>query len=165
MKAQPLDDELFSPPSKVILKRTADRLLKRLFTENSVQLDQYEKENVSQQEVCCFKEAEIERVKEAKGDHLLAEFLQDIKELQAVPLRKEPSASSDLNIEFKSFEVTFKRTENLEKLYNALLSVKPTTVESERAFSAAGLYLTKMRSSLSENSLNSLCFLKSVFQN
>ena len=80
------------------------------------------------------------------------------------PLRKEPSAISDLNIEFKSFEVTFKRTENLDKLYNALLSMKPTSVESERAFSAAGLYLTKLRSNLSENSLNSLCFFKSVFQ-
>ena len=113
----------------------------------------------------CFKEVEIESGKEAKDDHFLAEFLQNMEELQAVPLRKEPSAISDLNAEFKSFEVTFRVTENLDKLYNALLSVKPTNVESERAFSAAGLYLTKLRSNSSENSLNGLSFLKSIFQN
>lgn len=82
MKAGPQDDELFSPPSKVIVKRTADRLLKRLFTENNALLNQYEKESASHKKPCCSKEVEIEKVTEAKGDHLLAKFMKDMLELQ-----------------------------------------------------------------------------------
>lgn len=107
----------------------------------------------------------IEARKGANDDPLLAEYLQEIEELETIPVRKKPSVHLNVNMEFKSFKVSLKRTENLDNLYNALLSVKTTSVESERAFSAAGLYLTKLRSNLSENSLNSLCFLKSVFQN
>ena len=95
---------------------------------------------------------------------MLTEYLQEIEQVETIPLRKEITGDFDVNTEFKSLELSLKRTENLEKLYNALLSVQPTSVESERVFSAAGLYLTKMRSSLSENSINSLCFLKCEFQ-
>ncbi|KAK7069498.1 hypothetical protein SK128_008550, partial [Halocaridina rubra] len=123
------------------------RLLKSLFSKNSVQLD-----SASQQEPGCSKDAvEIEAGRGANDDPLLAEYLQEIEELETIPLRKEPSAHLDVNMEFESFEVLLKRTKNLDKLYNALLSVKPTSVESERDFSAVGLYLMKLRSNLSEN--------------
>ena len=50
---------------------------------------------------------------------------------------------SALKNELKVFEATGKRTGNLENLYRALKSVPPTSVEAERAFSAAGLLVTK----------------------
>ena len=87
---------------------------------------------------------------------MLTEYLQEIEQVETIPLRKEITGDFDVNTEFKSLELSLKRTENLEKLYNALLSVQPTSVESERVFSAAGLYLTKMRSSLSKNSIKSM---------
>ena len=41
----------------------------------------------------------------------------------------------------KAFE---KRPGKLEQLFKALLSIPPTSVEAERAFSAAGLFTTKL---------------------
>ena len=48
----------------------------------------------------------------------------------------------------------------LNKLFNALQSIPPTSVESERAFSITGQFATKLRTKLADNTLNSLVFLK-----
>ena len=61
------------------------------------------------------------------------------------------------------FEATGKRTENLDKLYNALLAIPPTSVEAERAFSTVGLFVVKLRSRLSDESIDALTFLKKYF--
>ena len=53
------------------------------------------------------------------------------------------------------FEGTRKRPTKSELLFNALLSIPPTSVEAERAFSAGGLFVTKLRSRLSDKSLRS----------
>ena len=58
------------------------------------------------------------------------------------------------------YEETGKRTTNLELLLNALETIPPTSVESERAFFAAGLFVTKIRSRMSNDLLNTLRFLK-----
>jgi hAT family C-terminal dimerisation region len=52
----------------------------------------------------------------------------------------------------------------LETLYIFLLTIKPTSVDSERAFSNAGLICTKVRSRLSDQSIDTLAFLRSHFQ-
>lgn len=54
---------------------------------------------------------------------------------------------------------------NLKKVYQALKSIPPTSVESERIFSAAGLICNKIRSSLGDDSLNALVSLRSHYQN
>ncbi|KAK7079681.1 hypothetical protein SK128_002357, partial [Halocaridina rubra] len=83
---------------------------KALLRKKSVQLDQHEKESVSQQEPGCSKNAVgIEAGKGAKDDPLLAEHLQEIEELETVSLRKEPSAHLNVIMEFKSFEVSLKK--------------------------------------------------------
>lgn len=64
---------------------------------------------------------------------------------------------------FQLFEVTKKRTQNLELIYKALLSVKPTSTDSERAFSTAGTFVTKSRNRLSDRSLHAIVFLKALF--
>ena len=43
--------------------------------------------------------------------------------------------------------------------------IKPTSVENERAFSAAGLFTTKLRTSLKPETLDTLCFLRAHLQN
>lgn len=156
LKAQ--HDELFSIPSKIVLKRVAERIFKRIFPEDEGQLVENEGLDQNEDTSCCIEN--MDKI----DDPMVAEYMQDIEQLEKIPL-KIKSCAFNPSTEFKSFEVSLKRTENLDKLYNALLSIRPTSVESERAFSAAGLYLTKLRSSLSENSLNSLCFLKTFFQN
>ena len=51
------------------------------------------------------------------------------------------------------------------KLKLALSTIPPTSVENERAFSAAGLFTTKLRTSLKPETLDTLCFLRAHLQN
>jgi hypothetical protein len=69
-----------------------------------------------------------------------------------------------LKQEFSAFEMSKKRSESLERLYLALSSIPATSVESERAFSAVGLFVTKLRSNLSDRSIDSLLTLRSHFK-
>ena len=59
-------------------------------------------------------------------------------------------------------EQTGKRQDLLEKLYHALLSVPPTSVSSERAFSIAGNFVTPRRARMLDPTVDDLCFLHSV---
>jgi len=61
------------------------------------------------------------------------------------------------------FDSTGKRGSCLETVYSYLLTVPPTSVEAEIAFSAAGIFTTKLRSRLRDNSVYSLCFLRSFY--
>ena len=53
----------------------------------------------------------------------------------------------------------------LEVLYNALLTIPPTSVESERAFSVFGYFCNKIRSSLKTATINALIFLREYYKN
>ena len=52
----------------------------------------------------------------------------------------------------------------LLKLFRALKTIPPTSVEAERCFSTCGIYVTKMRTSLNDDSINSLIFLKKYYK-
>ena len=52
----------------------------------------------------------------------------------------------------------------LLKLKNALLSVVPTSVEPERCFSAAGLFVTKFRTCLKDDILDTMILLRSFLK-
>ena len=67
--------------------------------------------------------------------------------------------------EMDLFIKTGTRSKHITLLLEALDSIPPTSVESERDFSATGLFITKIRSRLSDDTLDSLCFLKSYFRN
>ena len=47
--------------------------------------------------------------------------------------------------------------------FEYLSTIQPTSVESERAFSAAGLFCTKKRSRLNDETLDALCLLRAHF--
>ena len=68
------------------------------------------------------------------------------------------------NKEMQLFEATKKRAENLENLNRSLLTIRPTSVEAERAFSATGLFATKIRNRLNDNTLNSMIVMLQFFQ-
>ena len=46
------------------------------------------------------------------------------------------------------------------KLHDALWSIQPTSVEAERSFSAAGLFLTKLRMGIKDQTLDRLGFMR-----
>ena len=50
--------------------------------------------------------------------------------------------------EFQILESTGNRTSNLNLLFKTLLTMKPTSTESERVFSRAEIFITKIRNSL-----------------
>ena len=56
-----------------------------------------------------------------------------------------------------------KQTAELQLLHQALQAVPPTSVEAECVFSAGGLFLTKLRSNMSDMILDKLIFLKLFF--
>ena len=68
--------------------------------------------------------------------------------------------------EFKLFESRGgkERPKYLQLLHENLNTIPPTSVEPERSFSATGLFSTKIRSSLGDDSLNALLFLRQYFK-
>lgn len=69
-----------------------------------------------------------------------------------------------LKSESTLFKNTGQRTENLQKLYNAIQSIKPTSTDVERVFSVCTNFCTKIRSRLSDKSLKALVFLKFYYK-
>ena len=69
-----------------------------------------------------------------------------------------------LKKEFTFYDLEGERPKLLEGLYLALLTIRPTSVESERAFSVVNLFCTKQRASLSDKNLSILVFLKFHFK-
>ncbi len=85
-----------------------------------------------------------------------------IEETTATVEKKDDYKS--LQKEFTLYEATGQLTPNLQKLRDSLLVIKPTSVESERSFSSVGLFVTKLRSRLSDDSVDKLCVLKAYFR-
>ena len=69
-----------------------------------------------------------------------------------------------INKELQLFEATKKRPENLEKIYRCLLTIRPTFVEAERAFSAMGLFATKIRNRLNDDTLNAMTVMHQFYK-
>lgn len=70
---------------------------------------------------------------------------------------------SMIHVEMALFENGGGRGEILKKALNGLLSIPPTSVESERAFSTAGMFCNKIRSRLNDETLDAFMFLRSRF--
>ena len=62
--------------------------------------------------------------------------------------------------EIMLYEIIKRKPNNLEKLYAALKIIKPTSVEAERAFSALGYFMSKIRNRLNDNTIDALLFLR-----
>ena len=82
----------------------------------------------------------------------------------ASPSKKVLSSTKEQELqgitkEFNFLKATHKRTENLDRLLKASRNISPTSVPSERAFSVAGVFMSKRRGSMNATTLNNLCFL------
>jgi len=61
---------------------------------------------------------------------------------------QEEIRSQIVKKEISLFEAPKKRSNNLKKLFHALITIKPKSLEPERAFSATGQFVTKLRNRL-----------------
>ena len=74
-------------------------------------------------------------------------FLKEVMENSINKFLEEPAENitnpKTLRTEFSLFEATHKRTKNLDLLFDALKTIKPSSVPSERVFSIAGNFCVK----------------------
>ena len=66
--------------------------------------------------------------------------------------------------EMHDFEATGVLGQNLQTAKDMLASIKPTSIAAEQAFSVAGQFVTKFRSSLGDDTIDALCMLRAYFQ-
>ena len=102
--------------------------------------------NISLQEKLKIRLQELERCKAS------------VKSSQKVLPSKQFSNELDI------FEATGEMTTRIKSLFDALKTIPPTSIESERAFSAVGLFVTKLRTRLSDKSINNLSFLRAYYK-
>lgn len=138
-------------PSKASLALTGKKMMARLFDQ-----PQDSSSSTSQSE---------DEQSVPESSLTLSEKLQKaLTSAEAENLPSKSSRSQHLSKELDIFEATGERTQNITLLLDALKTIPPTSIESERAFSAAGLFITKLRTRLSDRSVDTLCFLRSYYQ-
>ena len=111
-------------------------------------------------------EVEIsENIEENSKETLSDEYAKFLKEAEKRSETKNlPKINSQtVDKEMKCYECNGTKTENLKLLQKALLTIKPTSVEAERAFSAMGLFATKLRNSLNDDTLNALVMMRQYY--
>lgn len=79
-------------------------------------------------------------------------------------LTKDPKSSKSFASELRIFETQGTRTINVSKLFKSILTIQATSSEAERVFSIAAKMCTKVRSRLSDDTINALVFLKYFFK-
>ena len=152
-------DSALTYPTKTETMKTIRDLYARLFWSNTSSVA-----SSSTPEMTDTNENDEPAPKKSKGEQL-KEFLETRKEADKDKTTKTQFSSSHdilmaVKREFSIYETTGDKPSCLEKVFRAVSSMPPTSVEAERAFSAAGLFVTKMRSRLSDRSIDVLCFLR-----
>jgi hypothetical protein len=82
-----------------------------------------------------------------------------------ISVRAKESVPENLKREFTWFEKNKTRTTVLENLYSALLTIQPTSTQTERNFSVSSNVMTKQRKRMLDRNLSATVFVKSFFLN
>ena len=135
------------------IAKTSKMLFFRLFKEQSVVASVDDNDDVTEPPAKLSKASQLEML-----------ISNDKGAMKRRRSRTTPDLLKELKLEMAVFESTGKRPNSLEALYQALITVPPTSVEAERCFSAAGLFVTKLRTSLNDETIDKLCFLRSFFR-
>ena len=75
-----------------------------------------------------------------------------------------PTLDQIVKKEMALFEATQTRPSNLDRLFRSLLTIRPTSVEPERAFSAMGWFVTRLRTRLNDKTLDALIFMRHYYK-
>lgn len=96
-----------------------------------------------------------------------------VRQSQCPPQATTTTQSADANrqllasikSEMALFACSGRRGRCLQQTFNFLLSIPPTSVEAERAFSSTGILCSKLRSRLGDATLDTLLFLRAYYCN
>lgn len=159
--------EVFKMGSKASIKETITKLYDLLHADadsgenedlNDESNAQAGLDNQEEEQGASDVEIEEEKSEYAK---MYAELEREINMVEDEAANPEQSAAAkSIAMDFRTWENTKIRPKRLELIYQNLGSVKPTSVESERAFSACSQILTKIRSRMGDDLLDALTFLR-----
>ena len=111
-------------------------------------------------------EMEQEEINNVEQPSLAEQLEQSIRDAMSSTnskrMRLETSSKSILK-EMSVFELTKTRTKNLDILFNVLKGICVTSVKAERSFSASGLFVTKLRICLNDDTLDIFCMLRAYY--
>ena len=147
--------------SKTEITKIIISLIQRLSSEVALEIDPTVSESTKMDD---DKPIESLETQLSLQEILQQKIKESLSESRSKVLQKS-SIHSEIRSEMKFWDEGRSRGMLLEDLYKSLLTTPPTSVESERAFSAAGAFSTKIRSRLNDKTLDTLCFLKSFFKN
>ena len=146
------NEDTYKMPSKATITKNAKALHQRLFSDNT--------------ETSALT-SKAEPVEEVTSEPSMAKMIPMVKQLSDFLKQQSSGKSSEVQDTFARevglFIVGRKQTAELQLLHQALQVVPPTSVEAERVFSAGGLFLTKLRSRMSDSTLDKLIFFKLFF--
>jgi hypothetical protein len=94
------------------------------------------------------------------GEKLSAMFDDGLKNIGTQKKRKVCDIYAEMSLAAQTGELT----DRLVKLLHALESVQASSVESERAFSCAGGFVTKVRNRMGDETLDNYCFARHKLQ-
>ncbi|CAH0560586.1 unnamed protein product [Brassicogethes aeneus] len=153
-----LADDTFTMPKKKVMRLEMKKILERIIqhtdnvNENVDIIPEYSlNSSPVKNDLTLQEELQMQIQQEAKTYSINAEKEKDFEKI----LKKEMIA----------YESEGDRGKYLPFIYEYLLTIKPTSVEAERAFSAAGYICSSIRSRLADDTINTICFLRSFFQN
>lgn len=142
------DNKIFEYVTKYSVFGYAESMFERLFGSAG-----FEVEEVENEDVACLEENTFEQT-------LKVALVKASVSSKYIPKKTNKNS---LKKELKLFEASGTQTQGIEILYNALLTIQPTSVESERVFSTTGTIVNKIRNRLSDETINALTVLKSYF--
>lgn len=158
-------DQLFTIPDKDTMVNEMEKLMRRL-TELADDTDPDIEEVSDEDDNIPLAEVAQQRT-EISDNSTLRQKLQEavLKSMKPpTPYPKKGSLTSAIRQEMTLYEGGGHKGRNLQMVYDFLLTISPTSVESERVFSAAGSFCTKIRSKLSDSALDELTFLRYYFK-
>ena len=148
------EDHLGHKVSRKKIAAMSTSLLQRLFVSN----ESDEVVSNEEQEVTTSNNGQETQTQMTLAQELYAFVADDKNEEQCNNV-----SSRVVQKEMMLYEITKRRPNNLEKLYAALKTIKPTSVEAERAFSALGYFVSKIRNCFNDDTIDALLFLRHYY--
>ena len=143
-------------PHKNKIAKTAREIYLRLFLHEEV-----EAAYQSELEYTCNEEPLRKKTKGEELAEIIANTASAARKTKGITFKSSPEeVLTSIKREIAVLESTGNRPSSLEKIYNAMLSLPPSSIEAERSFSAAGLFVTNLRTSLNDDTIDNLCFLR-----
>lgn len=136
------------------MRQEIKKLLTRVYKIEENETEDEESNDESQQPTNLSLKEELENQiqKEKKNCIKIVKNVPDTESFEKI-LKKEMSAYESDGVRDKFLSMT----------YSYLMTISPTSVEAERAFSAAGYICSPLRSRLGDDTLSSVCLLRSYF--